>query len=71
MLKKPSAPELTPEESQALAQYKACHGRTWKSKLQADWMRAGTACPSCKAVYPTLHRIRNTPALGPEWLHNL
>ncbi|GGB09149.1 hypothetical protein GCM10011491_41390 [Brucella endophytica] len=49
---------LTPEQSAAIADFAAEHGRKWKSELRELWMRA--AAPAI------LHRLRNTH--GPSWL---
>ena len=49
---------LTAEEFQAVLEYAEEHGRTWKSQLRDEWMRAATIGP--------LQRLRNTH--GPSWL---
>lgn len=56
---------LTTEQIEALRAYAARYGRTWKSRLNADWMRA--CYPNIDEVYwAPLQQVRNT--FGPSWL---
>ncbi len=49
---------LTPEQTTAIQEYAAVHGRTWKSQLSADWLQGRTT--------GALQVLRN--AFGPSWL---
>ena len=50
--------ELSAEQHQALQAYAKQHGRTWRSRLSNEWMKASAS--------PILHGLRNTH--GPSWL---
>ncbi len=51
-------PLLTQNQLEALRQYAAEHGRTWKAALNHDWMTGQTV--------GELQQVRNT--FGPTWL---
>lgn len=51
-------PALTDEQVDAIQFFAKQHGRRWKFRLSALWMRA--------AADPILHNLRNTH--GPTWL---
>lgn len=51
-------PNLTPDQLNALRAFAAEHGRNWKSKLLAGWLRAAYPGP--------LQQVRNSH--GPTWL---
>jgi hypothetical protein len=51
-------PPLMLAQVEALRAYATIHGRTWKVKLSAEWMRA--------SAEPLLHGLRNSH--GPSWL---
>lgn len=51
---------LKPEERGALNAYARTHGRTWKSKLRAEWMNA--------SAEQILHNLRNHSCFGPAGL---
>lgn len=60
----------TPEQIDALREWKRVHGRTWKSKLREAWMTgdySGIAPYGNTAAY--LQQVRNS--LGPSWLERL
>jgi hypothetical protein len=56
----PRTAEISTEAKTALQAYAEKHGRTWKSKLRAQWLRA-----SAPAI---LHGLRNSH--GPSWLNS-
>ncbi len=51
-------PPLMVAQVEALRAYARDHGRSWKTELRAEWMRA--------SAEPLLHGLRNSH--GPSWL---
>lgn len=51
------------EQIKALLAWAEANGRTWKSKLDAAWMKAGEGVPG---YCPALQQVRNQ--FGPSWL---
>jgi hypothetical protein len=60
----------TSEQLAALQEYANRNGRTWKSKLETDWMfaRAGRPCMSDERC-ALLQQVRNN--LGGSWLRSM
>ena len=48
---------LTPEQQQALDEYRTLAGKRWREKLMADWMRGGSNLYRGEWTY--LQEIRN------------
>jgi uncharacterized protein YbjT (DUF2867 family) len=53
--------ELTADEVQALSDFAARYGRTWKQELRFAWMDASEP--------GILQQLRNDPAFGPAGLN--
>ena len=51
---------LTAEQLDAIKEYAAIYGRTWKQSLRDDWMAA--------RCIGTIHALRNSH--GPAWLNS-
>lgn len=62
---------LTRAQCEALIAYAAENGRTWKSKLAADWQFSRARCirVAHSEYRAELQQVRN--ALGPRWLHRV
>jgi hypothetical protein len=58
--------EPTALQTVTLLAYAAQHGRTWKTKLHADWRQSGSR--TFDGEWAPLQQLRNT--LGPSWLES-
>ncbi len=65
----PSATLLSAEEREALDDFAAAHGRSWRIKLQLNWQRAGSAWTRDRPNgFAVLLRLRNSTKFGPRGL---
>lgn len=65
-MKRPSLSDLTPEQRQALVDFRRQYGNNWKYKLLGMWANGHDERLNNGAL---LRRIRNN--FGPSWLSNL
>mgnify|MGYP003626457063 FL=1 len=56
---------LTVDQLTAVKAYAEQHGEEWKTSLQSDWMRSGSA--TYRGEWAHLQQLRNR--LGPKWLY--
>lgn len=64
----PSSP-LSNAEREALDDFAAAHGRSWRLKLRLDWERAGSAWTRDRPnAFTVLLGLRNTTRFGPRGL---
>jgi|TARA_R100001530_G_scaffold128869_1_gene98825 hypothetical protein len=57
--------KLTVDQLTAVKAYAEQHGDEWKTSLQSDWMRSGSA--TYRGEWSPLQQLRNR--LGPKWLY--
>jgi hypothetical protein len=58
--------KLTVDQLNAVKAYAEQHGEDWKTSLQSDWMRSGSA--TYRGEWAYLQQLRNR--LGPKWLYD-
>ncbi len=58
MARSPRYTPLTLEQYNLIKEFRAKHGRTWKSAMREEWFKASLSGP--------LHALRNSH--GPSWL---
>ena len=58
--------KLTVDQLNAVKAYAEQHGDDWKTSLQSDWMRSGSA--TYRGEWAYLQQLRNR--LGPKWLYD-
>jgi hypothetical protein len=59
-MKRTTYAKLTTEQLDAIKEYAAIYGRTWKQSLRDDWMAA--------RCIGAVHALRNSH--GPSWLNS-